>query len=690
MPGTPTRQSLPLSRQALRWPLCRTGRHAAVGLLLFALTAAAATATEAQELQTQQAEVESSDSQRSEAGLQAEIAALIEKLGHPSYAARLRARDELQRLGLVVFDALLDAQYHHPDSEVAMAARHLVNSLHVQWSTDTDPPAVREYLEGYGTQSELERRSRMDQLANLPDRAGIGPLCRLARFETSLRLSCEAALLVMRQPLPSESAQRRQLAQRVLEVLGPNDRQASQWLRQYALDLRSGSFDSDRWRQLIDQQRQSSADGGGPSSEPSIVLQLMRVTAVRAQQMDRPEVGMELAMSSLDLILPTPTALLDATAWALDHGFGPVVLELRQRQGDRFNSDPQLLYGAAEALADAGSSQAAEELSRQALQIDALPPHGSKEAEAMAAEQRNARAYHRREIGLRLEARGQFKWAEREFRHVINSLELTAIPAVLARTQLAFMLGELQRHQDVVDVLEPLVDRLQRDNLLQRQVESGGELGLDTLRSQLHYHRGLAKAAQGELPAARAELQQALQLGRGNPDILIAMYRLPGDEAWQRQVAAAIRSAASDFDMAIQEVERRIREQGQHQLEDVTLVQGLNNYAWLVANTFGDHQKALRYSLRSLEIQPDVAALLDTCARCYFAVGQTQKAVEMQRRAVHFEPHSPPMMRQLAEFEAAANAAPDQDAPAQDADDPSAARSQPADSTPSRTDESRP
>jgi tetratricopeptide (TPR) repeat protein len=73
----------------------------------------------------------------------------------------------------------------------------------------------------------------------------------------------------------------------------------------------------------------------------------------------------------------------------------------------------------------------------------------------------------------------------------------------------------------------------------------------------------------------------------------------------------------------------------------------------LISNTEGDYKKALDYSLQSLELTPDVAAQIDTAGRCYYAVGDLENAIRMQRKAVKLEPHSPPLDRQLAMFEKA-------------------------------------
>ena len=50
-----------------------------------------------------------------------------------------------------------------------------------------------------------------------------------------------------------------------------------------------------------------------------------------------------------------------------------------------------------------------------------------------------------------------------------------------------------------------------------------------------------------------------------------------------------------------------------------------NQWAWLIANTEGDFPKAVRYSRRSLELEPGTASFLDTLGRCYYSAGDIRK-----------------------------------------------------------------
>src|SRR4029078_4888192 len=111
------------------------------------------------------------------------ISKLIEQLGSDDFGAREKAQSELAQAGLEAYDALHAAQSHH-DPEIALRARYLVRSMSVRWFAENDSPRVVSILKDYGDLQEPERRSRIDRLKALDDRAGVQPLIRLARFES--------------------------------------------------------------------------------------------------------------------------------------------------------------------------------------------------------------------------------------------------------------------------------------------------------------------------------------------------------------------------------------------------------------------------------------------------------------------------------------------------------------------------
>ncbi len=577
-------------------------------------------------------------------------AELIEKLGSPSYATRVRAREALQRRGLSAFDALQEA-LSHPDAEIAKSARRLVGSLWVRWAEPGDPPAVRETLEQYGAQSERERASRIELLGELPGAVGLPALARLARYEPNLRLSERAALVLMRHPLDENDDRRETLARSVHRVVGENDRAASRWLRVYADDLADDRFAADRWRSLITDQRELVEKAASEFATEASVTQLVRVAATRGAAAGARDEAIRIVTEHLDLIPAQRHELIEASSWALDHGLHPVVLALLEQHRELFDRQPLLLYAAAEAHVRAGDHDQAESLAKQALQINALPA-APEDRDQLSEKQLEEMAHARREIGEELASRGLFGWAEREYRHVVETLDVTSVSGAFTRVKLARMLGELRKHREVVELLDPLITRLEQDEQLNRQLNNA--MFANTIRSDQEFHRALALIRQGREEAAAPVLEKAWDLSNPpNIDILIAMYRLPGDNQWKERVRETLERTIRVSETDIRNAEIKSRQMGQFGFGDEQLASELNQYAWLVSNTEGDYRKALRYSQRSLELSPNESALLDTCARCHFAVGEIAEAVQVQRKAVRLQPHSPPMERQLEEFEKA-------------------------------------
>src|SRR6478736_6382523 len=100
------------------------------------------------------------------------ITKLINQLGSDDFSAREKAQSELAQAGLEAYDALHAAQ-GNKDPEIALRARYLVRSMSVRWFADNDSPRVVAILKDYVDLQESERRSRIDRLKALDDRAGL-------------------------------------------------------------------------------------------------------------------------------------------------------------------------------------------------------------------------------------------------------------------------------------------------------------------------------------------------------------------------------------------------------------------------------------------------------------------------------------------------------------------------------------
>ena len=603
------------------------------------------------------------------------IKELIEKLGSDSYATRIRARNQLKMYGLEAFDALREAQ-NHDDSEILSAARYLISSLQVSWSKDTDPKEVQEILSEYGAQSETDRLGRIELLGRLRNQMGVEALARLARFDPSVPLSRRAAMLVLKQPLGREKVDRRRLAERIEAVIGENDRDSSQWLLAYAKDLQAGSYSPERWEELVRQQRRQVDAGVSPDVTSASVMQMIRVLATRALAEDARQAALSLVMEHIDLIAPASRDLSEHAGWSIRQGLFPIVVALYQRHQHAFGENAELLYSAAQAYDEIGETELAQRLASDALRINPLPEiAASDSAEPAEGEKPKAAenaitdhqlqeiAYAHYQAALLLRSRGRFEWAERENREIIKRCDIESIVGVSARQELARMFSEQLRHEDAATVLFPIADRAKKDRLYQSRM-SRWQISLSRIRSLYEYESGLALLEKNgdereTLNKVKSKLLLAYQFDNENIDILIRMYRLddPGDPDWKPSVIKQIVQNRDALQQRISRIEsrKRIIKPEDYKAE---LGEAYNQYAWLVANTEGDYERALKCSLDSLEFldSEDLiyrAARLDTCARCYFALGRIEEAVITQEQAIKLDPFSPPMLRQLEQFKAA-------------------------------------
>lgn len=624
----------------------------------------------------------------------AQIDDLIEKLGSPSYATRKIARQKLRRIGLPAFDALNRA-LSHGDHEIEAVAELLVKNLEVSWALESDHQSVRELLAEYSSQNNQERANRIGMLAELRHQVGLNALVRICKFEPSLGLSRAAALALMGQPMSQDDDVRQRQAKLVADLAAGSSRQACQWLVVYAQDLADADYSAIKWRKLIDDQRFRIDTNSNADADITPLIELVRLCAARAAMLGRTKEAIQLSLQHMDLIVPSKRQLEDACTWAIDHQLHDLVLELKRRNERIFAGQPVLLYAAAEANVVRGNEDAADRLAALALAINPLPqpePSGKPAAEEdgePAADPAKARPQisprHLEEIAHRhtaiadtLRSRGLYRWAEGEYQMVIQSLGISNLAGVSARTKYSEMLAELNRHSEAADSIEPLAERLRKDED-SLQLLGGSAGSTDAMDSFVKFQRGMDAIQQGQVEQAKTLLESAYQLSNlDNIDILITMYRLPDeggivsdgdqpaadapqpgdgqDSEWRAKVLKYLQNATVEAEASVRQSRRLQRGGGMWGQMGSFTAPSLNQYAWLICNTEGDKAKALRYSLESLKLAPEQSAYMDTCARCYFATGDLSRAIQTQKQAIAIEPHSPPLKRQLAEFQAAFDA----------------------------------
>lgn len=581
---------------------------------------------------------ENASSDPPQAQLDQRIAELIAQLGADQYSVRERAQRDLEQLGLEAFDALYEAQKHE-DIEVAMRARHLVQRLRVNWSLDSDPPAVKDILQNYGDQGEAERRNRMERLAGLDDDRAVAALCRLVRFETSEVLSKRAALLVLGMLSGPSETPPQEMSTSLSRYVGRSKRPGADWLRLYAKTLEDPEPTIPRWEHLIRAEQASLSQGPNDKYNRDIVRDLLRWHVDLLRRLDQRDEALVAMRNTLDLLDGTREQLIDTVDWLMQREAWQVVDEVADRFSHDFESNALLLYRLAECREKQGKSELADETAERALAIQADEPDPHMV------------------VAVSLEDRGLFKWARREYERVMEIGPLGSVSDLGARLMLAEMLHDMSDELPAAQTLQKAVDAMDADPNVMQIVERRFYREPGSVRSRMHYFYAQHYLSVGDREKHREHLSEGVKNDPTDADVLIAMYRVPdADAPWRKNTLARIDAAVGHFRTEIKEYEQEYAQAQSQIMRDGVgrrLAMLHNQLAWLVANTEGDFDEALRSSQRSLELNPDSGGYLDTLGRCYYARGELQQAVKTQRRAVELEPFSGQIRRQLETFEKA-------------------------------------
>ncbi len=244
------------------------------------------------------------------------------------------------------------------------------------------------------------------------------------------------------------------------------------------------------------------------------------------------------------------------------------------------------------------------------------------------------------QIGFTLQKRGMIDWADDEFRHVMSLGWANEVAGVglLARYQLSENLHDRQRDKEAAQVLKEAIDKMDSDMAVLRFAQRLPSRSPDAMRSRLYFFMAEDLRKRGQTSESLPLLEKALAEDSTDVDVLISMYRLPLDADRRKKLRETIRQVVDET-----------RRQTQQNPADPN---GYNQLAWLVANTEGDIDEAIRMSHKSVELR-HAGGYLDTLAHCYYAKRDYASAVKYQTEASQLEPSSASIERQLKVFKAA-------------------------------------
>jgi tetratricopeptide (TPR) repeat protein len=569
------------------------------------------------------------------------IAKLIERLGSDDFGAREKAQSELAQAGLEAYDALHAAQ-SHPDPEIALRARYLVRSMSVRWFADNDSPRVVAILRDYGDLQDADRRSRIDRLKALDDRAGVGPLIRLARFESHDPTAKYAALQIIDLGPPSTQAEKIALNKSIDSIIGVSKRPSGVWLKLYGKTLLDPAQMLADWERAV-QAEQSVFEKNQEHSSREIVRDLYRYQVDLLQSLDRDEEVSAVIRRMFALQDGSVEQLQEMADWLIYRKSWPLALELMQKFDSVVNDNPRLLYRRAAVHLNLKDEKQAEVTAAQAL---AIRPENVSDHLVIG--------HDLEEIPLLA------TWAEGEYRQVIANAMLPSRPDFAARYALSELLHDRLKELPAAEILQPICDLIKKDENARSIVEQTSRT-TEEVSSRMNFFYACHFHEQGEWVKEKEHLRLA---NNGNPkdaDVLIAMYRLPeADAAWKAMSQEKLQAAISEFYSEVQrtkaEVDSADGEESRRSIQPA-YAEDCNQYAWLVGNTFGDHQEAVRLSEESVricrqlpEMKKHLAGFLDTLGRAYYGAGDLASAVKHQAMAVELNPVSGQIRRQLELF----------------------------------------
>jgi len=553
---------------------------------------------------------------------------LVKQLGDKDYYVRQRAQDELARLGFEAFDAL-SAATTHEDLEIASRAKYLLRLMRVEWTTDNDPPEVKACLHGYEFEDERSRETKMQALAALPDGQGAAGLCRLIRFENSSRLSKTAAVALLASQTAADSPKAA-----VMETIRTNlngcKRPGAVWLLTWSRLSSDPNAVMSEWNNLTNSERELLGRAPVETSQ-EIVAGLTRFQIAQLKKLGKTDEAMTAIRRLVELERGNPESLAELLDWLTEQKAWKAVDDLARRFAPRFAIEPSLLYALAQAYADQGQKDQAEDTANRAFHL-----YPGKQRDELA---------HHLPVAQRLRQRGQFAWARREFEYLIEHCSNSENDELRTGTQslLAEMFHDQGQDFDAAEVLGKLVAAIDAGKVAEARL---GQRKPNEIRARMNYFFAAHWEAKGDKAKRRESLEKALTADPTDVDVLIACYRLPEQPPeYHAKIVELIKKEAATIRQEISGVA------GQEQMgEESAVALAYNQFAWLIGNTQGDFDEALKYSRKSVELLPNEGGFYDTLARVYFAKGDLDNAVKQQTRAAELEPHSGLIRRQLEFF----------------------------------------
>jgi hypothetical protein len=602
--------------------------------------------------------------------IQQQIKELILQLGDDEPRLRERAEAELKATGMAAFEAL-EAAEQHEDIEIRLRVQQILDGLRKSANEAAIAPPLEIYLHNISSRERAGRAAAIQLALQAEPELALAYACQAVRFDKADSVSKSVAAAIMNQLVAvddSEQLTRRQTV--IQENIAPSNRTACRWLRSYAKSLTSPAEHYDEFRRLIGEEARRRKYERDESAED--LTELLQFAQLDLLHRSGKQAELE---AELDKFVASMEGERD-TLWRLSNWLNQrkqlrVQLTLAERYKDTYYEDRLLRYAVAHAMHLQGDDDAAEALAKETLawpmgSVDGHPSANQTmqqlQPEAFAMDDKYGLYYL---VADQLQEAGMTVWGELELQRAVEAGGALDQDEALTRwlyfcfVSLAESLHDRGLDAEAAAFYEPLGKAVEAEN--QQILTFLGDDAGDTA-SRWRYFRSQAKLAEGDISGAKQELERGIKNSLEDSDVLIAMYRLPDqDEAWQASTKQYIQRAVAKYRTDINRL--RMEAQQNNRYNNVLssqaqsdLQQTLNQFAWLVGNTEGNIEEAIRFSLESLGVLPK-GSQLDTLGRCYYRANDLENAIRYQQQAVRLMPYSVQLRKQLELFQSEARKA---------------------------------
>jgi tetratricopeptide (TPR) repeat protein len=576
---------------------------------------------------------ESSTEKTAKAEQHKKIAALIEQMGDKDYFVRQKAQEDLAGMSFEAFEQL-NAATTNDDLEIATRAKYLIKLMRVEWTTPADPPEVKRLLKSYEMLDAENREGRIRDLAALPDGKSIPALCRLARYEKSNVLSKRAALELMQSTSNGEppTAQRVNLIRKNIEH---GTRPGVQWIDAWLRMARDPQAAMDEFKRLSDAEAQI-LQRSPNETNPELVASFMRYYIAQLKRLGKNDAVAQAMRQLIELQKDDSNAIADLTEWFVDQKAWEPLDDLAKKFAPRFAAEPIPLYLYAQAKLEQNDTAKAQELAAQALKLnpgrEALMQHSL--------------------VAQYLKKRGCAPWAISEYEYMIAQSGDQDYFALRSATVLAEIYFDQGKNLEAGKTLEKFLKKPSIRRLL--SLGPTADVPLEQVRAEMYFYFGCHWESQGDRKQQRENMEKAVKEDPTDINALIGYYHLPDLSPEEKQKAVEmIDKVASEVLESIHNAQKTPDDPRENLYMESKEASDCNQFAWLIANTEGNFDEALRCARRAVELQPANGGIYDTLAHAYYAKGDFENAVKIEEKAHQLDPHSVMIQKKLELFKKA-------------------------------------